>query len=234
MKLIHKVIPMLLVMFFSISLEVSASYKSSLYKVLYTSKDIEQVIVVRNTGPAENFKAIVSLYEKERSHWIGKVSYQGVIGKGGFTPSKKEGDTKTPIGKYSIGMAFGYAEKPSTMTWTYTKVGKNDYWIDDPVSSDYNQWMYESGDPHKKWKSFERMNHPLYKYALVINHNRNPVIPNGGSAIFLHVWRDENSSTIGCVALEEKNVVDLLKRLDPNRRVVIVMGSETDIISALK
>ena len=85
--------------------------------------------------------------------------------------------------------------------------------------------LYKGKNPYEKWKSFERMNHELYKYGAVINYNRNPIIKGKGSAIFLHIWRGENKPTAGCTATSEKNVLSLLKWMDPEKNPHIIMGT---------
>jgi|GEM_PF-2120414 len=40
----------------------------------------------------------------------------------------------------------------------------------------------------RRWKSFERLTHLLYKYAVVVCYNDNPMAKGKESAIFLHIW----------------------------------------------
>ena len=136
---------------------------------------------------------------------------KGVAGKNGFAINKKEGDGKSPIGVFSFGTAFGSQVKPAKLKISYKKTTKYDFWIDDVKSTNYNKWITYKGDPNKKWNSFERMNHELYKYGVVINYNTDPIIKGKGSAIFLHKWRNENGKTAGCVATSEKNILTLLQ-----------------------
>jgi L,D-peptidoglycan transpeptidase YkuD (ErfK/YbiS/YcfS/YnhG family) len=58
------------------------------------------------------------------------------------------------------------------------------YNVDDIKSPDYNQWVRYSGDPHKRWKSFERLAIAPYAYAAVIEYTESPIIAGKGSAIF--------------------------------------------------
>ena len=121
--------------------------------------------------------------------------------------------------------------KPAGVKLDYKKATAYDYWIDDQASKDYNKWKTYKGNPNKKWKSFERMNHELYKYGAVIRYNMNPIVKGKGSAIFLHIWRGENSSTAGCTATSEKNVVSLLKWLDSKQNPQIVLGTPESLKS---
>ncbi|RFU70184.1 hypothetical protein D0469_07980 [Peribacillus saganii] len=152
-----------------------------------------------------------------------------VLGYNGFSSAKREGDGATPAGIYKLGTVFGTGVKPPGVKMYYKRAGKYDYWVDDPASPDYNKWVTYSGDPKRKWRSFERMNQPLYKYGMVIEYNRNPIIKNKGSAIFLHTWKGPASKTAGCVALSETNLITLLKWFDPKQQPAIVMGTYSQL-----
>lgn len=103
----------------------------------------------------------------------------------------------------------------------YTKTDGSDFWVDDPASPDYNRWIRSETGPKAEWASFERLRQPLYRYAVVIGYNEQPVVPGKGSAIFLHLWRGADQPTAGCVALSESALLKLLARLDAARKPVI-------------
>ncbi|WP_157111816.1 hypothetical protein [Nocardia beijingensis] len=60
---------------------------------------------------------------------------------------------------------------------------------------------------------------PQYNYALVIDYNRFPVVPNRGSAFFVHV--EVGRPTAGCVAVGDDVMRTLLTTLEPSRKPVI-------------
>ncbi|WP_227938613.1 L,D-transpeptidase family protein [Alkalihalobacillus deserti] len=194
----------------------------------------EQVIVV-TADRIGNQRATLQTYEKQNGRWVKVHSpMQAVLGTSGIDHKTKEGDGKTPIGVFELGTAFGHAPKPSGVSMPYRRAGSHDYWIDDPSSPDYNKWVNFSGNPQAKWKSFERMNHPLYKYGVVINYNMNPIVPGKGSAIFIHVWSSSTSPTAGCVAVSEQSMVHLLQWLDPNKNPLVVQGLPNQVNSLLE
>ncbi|MED0705440.1 L,D-transpeptidase family protein [Aneurinibacillus aneurinilyticus] len=199
-------------------------------------EETEQIIVV--TTPDWNSRqARLQAFEKVGGKWVPALPpMPAVVGKNGYALSvdKKEGDAKSPAGVYFLGTAFGTATKPAGVTMPYRLVTRQDYWIDDKTSPDYNTWVHYEGDPKKKWKSFERLAIPLYKYALVIRYNEDPVIPGKGSAIFVHIWRGPQSYTAGCVALSEANVLAIVKWLDPKKMPAIVQGPESFLASLVK
>lgn len=178
-------------------------------------------------------KVTIRTFEKRKGEWRRAYkAMKGIIGKNGLSKNKIEGDGKSPIGIYTFGTAFGSQSKPSNLKLPYKRSTKYDYWIDDVKSKDYNKWVTYKGDPKKKWKSFERMNNELYKYGVVINYNMNPIIKGKGSAIFLHIWRNENAVTSGCVATSEKNLLTILRWIDPKKNTNMIIGT-TDTINNL-
>lgn len=212
--------------------EVFSSSEKATLKKFDKREEVSQIVAV--TGQTmSGTKVTIRTYEKKKGEWrraLGEM--KGVVGKNGFTKTKKEGDGKAPVGIYSFGTSFGSTSKPAKVKMAYRKTTKNDYWIDDQTSKDYNKWItYKGKSPYKKWKSFERMNHELYKYGAVINYNTNPIVKGKGSAIFLHIWRGENKPTAGCTATSEKNVLSLLKWMDPDKHPHVILGTKESLKS---
>ncbi|MGN7455685.1 L,D-transpeptidase family protein [Paenibacillus pasadenensis] len=179
-----------------------------------------QVVVIDAAGP-DSFRASFSFYERQDGKWLrtlGKAP--AVVGRSGIG-KMKEGDGRTPSGLYPLGKAFGSAGKPPGLRLPYTKTDGSDFWVDDPASPDYNRWIRSETGPKAEWASFERLRQPLYRYAVVIGYNEQPVVPGKGSAIFLHLWRGADQPTAGCVALSESALLKLLARLDAARKPVI-------------
>ncbi|WP_156931895.1 L,D-transpeptidase family protein [Bacillus sp. J37] len=205
--------------------------KNALTDKLSKQTKYSQMLVV-TASSNKSYKAEAVLYEKNGDEWEKTLTSPAVLGKLGVSLSKKEGDKKSPVGLYAIGHGFG-VNRPADTKVPFKVTSNQDYWIDDTTSSDYNKWVKYSGDPNKKWKSFERMTNSLYKYGLVVEYNTNPVVKGKGSAIFIHVWRNQTSPTLGCIALPESNVLTLLKEIDPKRNPAIVIGTEADIMKTL-
>ena len=91
------------------------------------------------------------------------------IGKNGLTRIKVEGDGKTPIGRYELGICFGTHKKEEISIKNYIQINENLYWIDDVKSKFYNQ-MVDITKVHKDWRSAEHLiEYPnQYEYALEI------------------------------------------------------------------
>jgi L,D-peptidoglycan transpeptidase YkuD (ErfK/YbiS/YcfS/YnhG family) len=204
-------------------LEKASSRQRQLAMCVRTKKleaSAGQMIVVKASAK-DKTKATLQRYEKKKGRWV-KVSssMQAVVGKKGVGKTK-EGDALTPKGTYLLGTSFGWGTKPSQMSYPFRKVSKQDYWVDSTKTKDYNKWIKYSGNPYRKWKSFERLSHPLYKYAVVIRYNDAPIINGAGSAIFLHIKNKNTRYTLGCVAISEKDLLKVIKWLKPNSQPII-------------
>lgn len=195
----------------------------------YTKKIIpipsSQVIVVK-AQHKKSFKGTLSLREKIDGEWQTILSdIPVVLGRQGIDKTR-EGDGKTPTGVFAIGKSFGTAPRPEGLRLFYVQASKQDYWVDDADSLDYNRWIRYSGDPAKRWKSFERLHIPLYKYAIIIRYNMDPIIrKNRGSAIFIHIWSSPDKPTDGCVAMSEPNLLLLMTKLDPDKLPSIAISA---------
>ncbi|MFD2328877.1 L,D-transpeptidase [Cohnella sp. GCM10020058] len=184
----------------------------------------EQVVVVE----AKSLRAqtgVLSLREK-RTDGGWTVVLSGIpvaLGKNGIAKTK-EGDGRTPSGVYPLGEAFGTASEPKGLKLQYKQTSRQDYWVDDPTSADYNHWVTYSGNPDRKWHSYERLYQPLYKYAVVVRYNDDPIVSGRGSAIFLHLWRGADKPTAGCIAMSEPSLLKLMAALDPAKSPAIAIG----------
>jgi L,D-peptidoglycan transpeptidase YkuD (ErfK/YbiS/YcfS/YnhG family) len=140
-------------------------------------------------------------------------------------PAKIEGDNKAPAGIFRLGTAFGYAPGRAAR-WVklpYLPLTKQIEGVDDSHSRYYNRLTDRSKVARIDWRSSEKMlrGDDLYKWGVVVAHNPNAV-PRAGSCIFLHVWKNSSTSTTGCTAMAESDLVKLLRWLDPEARPVLV------------
>jgi L,D-peptidoglycan transpeptidase YkuD (ErfK/YbiS/YcfS/YnhG family) len=61
----------------------------------------------------------------------------------------------------------------------------------------------------------------LYDFVVEIDHNSSPRIAGRGSAVFLHLARENFSPTAGCVSMRKSAMLRLLRRLGPQTKIVI-------------
>jgi L,D-peptidoglycan transpeptidase YkuD (ErfK/YbiS/YcfS/YnhG family) len=90
-------------------------------------------------------------------------------------------------------------------------------------SSRYNQ-LADEAKTRKDWSSAEDMRRTddLYRLVVWVGHNDAPVVPGGGSCIFLHLRSGPEATTAGCTAFDLEPMERLLRWLDPASRPVLV------------
>jgi L,D-peptidoglycan transpeptidase YkuD (ErfK/YbiS/YcfS/YnhG family) len=141
-------------------------------------------------------------------------------------PQKREGDKRAPAGVFRLESAFGAAAM-SLPAFPYLETTATDFWVDDPESGYYNQQI-NSADPgvRKDWKSAEilRRSDGIYDAVIVVAHNRSPIVPGRGSAIFMHAWYGPGVATIGCTAMEKSQLLSLLRWLNASKNPVLVQA----------
>jgi len=187
----------------------------------------EQLIFATNR---DSSSVLVTIHAFERNdgmwHFV-FPAFAGSVGEMGFAEidNKREGDGKSPSGIFPLGIAFGY--DPSVVTkMPYRQATDDDFWVDDVNSEDYNKWV--KGEPNAaSWEKMKR-DDDQYKYGVVIEYNMHPIIKGKGSAIFLHVWKS-GDSTLGCVSMPEEMVLEILGWLDPAKKPLIIMGTESEL-----
>lgn len=168
--------------------------------------------------------AVLTIYEAQDGKYAEIFSCPAMIGKNG--PAKHaEGDTKTPLGTWTIGEAYGIKDDPGSLL-PYTKITDDMYWCATGSNGKkYNTLIYRSDDPDADYSEDEHlMDYPIrYSYLIDLGYNQ-ACAPYAGNAIFLHCWKEENGAPIatgGCVAVSEENMVTILQTLRPGTVVTI-------------
>lgn len=140
-------------------------------------------------------------------------------------PRKQEGDDRAPAGIFRLSSAFGYAPNQSArwIRLPYLALSEQIEGIDDPNSRHYNKLVDRSKVANIDWRSSEKMKRDdvLYKWGLVVDHN-STAVPGAGSCIFLHIWKSPASPTAGCTAMPERDLVKLLRWLDPVQHPILI------------
>ncbi|MDR1540082.1 MAG: L,D-transpeptidase family protein [Clostridiales bacterium] len=169
-------------------------------------------------GRASAVRADVYAYQKDKGVFREVIAAAGFVGSQGITDNMSEWVSKTPTGLYSFGMAFGNAPDPGAIK-PYTRLSSQDFWVDDPNSKYYNQFV-KSTYPDKDWNSAENLSKiSAYKYAVAINYNYPNPVSGAGSAIFLHC--SNGAPTAGCVSVSESDMISFLKFIDEDTMIVI-------------
>ena len=148
--------------------------------------------------------------------------YRCAIGKNGITNSKIEGDKCTPTGIYSIEKIY-YREdrlRMPKLDFQTIPINKNFGWCDDIRSKYYNKFIKF---PFSYSAEFLYREDDIYNIICIINYNKNPIIKNKGSAIFLHVANTDYSGTVGCLALKQDDLIELLQNIDLDTKINVLV-----------
>jgi L,D-peptidoglycan transpeptidase YkuD (ErfK/YbiS/YcfS/YnhG family) len=154
------------------------------------------------------------------------------IGVNGFG-KLREGDLKSPEGIYRIrgGFGWGAVDEPLRIPWR--KSAHNDYFIDDPHSPYYNQWLRTDEPIATFAASWETLYIPQYKFSIDFDFNKENVT-GLGSAIFLHVWKGPHVPTAGCTAISEAAMSLIVHWLDLDKKPLIIQAESTEIFKLLQ
>ena len=142
------------------------------------------------------------------------------LGRGGIKANKREGDGGTPKGTFRPRQLWWRADRnPRPRTFLPVRaIRPEDAWCEDPRDRHYNQPIRLDRD--HGGDRLTRHDH-LYDFIVEIDHNTAPRISGRGSAVFLHLARENFSPTAGCVSMSKSAMLRLLRRLGPETRIVI-------------
>ena len=152
---------------------------------------------------------------------IDEFKFKCCIGKNGLTKNKKEGDKKTPKGKFQIEHLYfrkDRLEKPLTSLKCII-IKKNMGWCNDVKSPK----MYNKFFKIEKKIKHEKLNRKDYKYDLMIPIKYNFINPitGKGSCIFIHLTKNYKP-TAGCIGLKKKDFLVMLKLINRNTKIKII------------
>lgn len=176
-------------------------------KAKWTATDKEISIVVGRTGLA----------------WAQDSAPESV------TEFKKEGDGKSPAGMFPLTYTFGTADKANSKL-KYLKLAEFTECVDDVNSTHYNKIVGRMQVGNFDWESSEKMATvlPEYDLGVFVAYNSYPVVKGNGSCIFLHVWKDANTPTSGCTAMEKSDMERIVAWLDPAKNPYLVQLTKDD------
>jgi L,D-peptidoglycan transpeptidase YkuD (ErfK/YbiS/YcfS/YnhG family) len=151
---------------------------------------------------------------------LGERRWRCTIGAGGVREDKVEGDGATPVGTFPLRRIYFRNDRlvlPKVQL-PARPIAEHDGWCDDPRSPAYNRlvripnaWSHE-----KMWRE-----DGLYDLVVVVGYNDDPPEGEWGSAIFLHIARDDMGPTHGCVAFTRDDLLDLVPLLTPQTKISI-------------
>lgn len=154
------------------------------------------------------------------------IKSNAFIGKKGASEVVFEGDEKTPLGEFDLGIALGTYSKEEMkdkLKIDYKQIADTMYWVDDSNSPYYNQ-LIDTKTIEKNWNSAEHLIDFPLEYELLVEIKTNPNnIPNKGSAIFLHC--NTGKPTLGCVGVYREVMEKLICVIDKNTKIKITVNN---------
>jgi L,D-peptidoglycan transpeptidase YkuD (ErfK/YbiS/YcfS/YnhG family) len=146
------------------------------------------------------------------------IAAQAALGVGGIRRHKREGDGRTPAGRFRLVAVFYRADRTDRpRTGLPLSIIRHDTgWCDDPADRNYNRPIrlpYRSSH-ERLWRE-----DGLYDIVVALDFNLRRPQPNAGSAIFLHIAAPGFAPTAGCIAVSEATLRRLLARA--SRRTVV-------------
>ncbi|WP_420548483.1 L,D-transpeptidase family protein [Curvivirga sp.] len=142
------------------------------------------------------------------------------LGKNGLIKDKREGDNASPIGVWKIIRVLYRADKGSKPICNFPiqEIQTDDGWCDSPEHHLYNQQVKLPFEASHE-ELFRKDN--IYDIVVVLDHNLDPAVPYGGSAIFMHIARDNYEGTAGCIALRRDHLEHILSIAQPGDAIEI-------------
>ena len=148
------------------------------------------------------------------------IKFKCALGKSGIGKKRIEGDNITPKGTFKIIKIYYRKDriKKINSVFKIIEIKKDMGWCDDPESKKYNQ-LIKLPSKYRHEKLFR--NDRIYDLMIVLNYNMSPVIKNKGSAIFIHIAKNNYNKTKGCIALKKKDLIEIVSKIKRNTKVII-------------
>ena len=200
------------------------------------AKSLQAVVVTTNGWDATTGTGAIFERKTSGSGWkqVGDA-FAVVLGRSGLAWAellngdidmkkiKQEGDGNAPAGLFPLTAVFGKTSKPNAVELPYTKLDQYTECVDDVKSSFYNRIVNRMRVGNFDWKSSEKMfSIEQYELGVFVAYNSYPVEKGRGSCIFLHVWKDAETPTEGCTAMERRTLERIVAWASPAKNPYLV------------
>ena len=146
--------------------------------------------------------------------------FRAAVGSGGIGAKTGEGDGITPVGVFPIRRILYRSDRIARphVGMTLEAIRPDDGWCDAPADARYNRPVKL---PYRASAEALWRDDHLYDVIVILGFNDSPVVHSAGSAIFVHVARDDFAETAGCVALALDDLLKVVSELSPGDMVAI-------------
>ena len=153
-------------------------------------------------------------------HFQGRT-YPCALGRSGISTEKREGDGATPVGTFPLRELHFRADRLTAPQSVFSpqELRPEDGWCDAPGDPAYNRpvTLPYAASHENLW----REDH-LYDVVIMLGYNDDPVVPERGSAIFLHIGHEDLPPTEGCVAMRRTDLLQILSSATARARVCVL------------
>tara|TARA_X000000368_G_C22724298_1_gene576660 strand:- start:89 stop:598 length:510 start_codon:yes stop_codon:yes gene_type:complete len=167
-----------------------------------------------------NNKNMTIILKNKHTLQVDQFFFKCCIGKRGLTVNKKEGDHKTPKGKFRIENLYFRKDRSSKPDTSLKCIEIKNYmgWCDDiNFPEKYNRLIKINNKiRHEKLK---RKDHK-YDFLIPIKYNFKKPVPGLGSCIFIHITSNYKP-TAGCIALKKKDFLIMAKIINRNTKIIL-------------
>ena len=150
----------------------------------------------------------------------GAITIPCSLGRNGVTRSKREGDGKTPAGRFRVTGGYWRQDRLRLRgcALRLKPIKAHMGWCDDAADANYNHPLrLPARARHEELLRTDG----LYDVVFVLDHNQSPRVRGHGSAIFFHLTRNGHDPTAGCVAISRAQMLRLLPRLSRDCVMII-------------
>jgi L,D-peptidoglycan transpeptidase YkuD (ErfK/YbiS/YcfS/YnhG family) len=141
---------------------------------------------------------------------LGDRRWRCALGAGGVREDKVEGDAATPAGEFPLRRVYFRNDRLvlPKVALPARPINEHDGWCDDPRAPTYNRLVHIPNEwSHEKmWRE-----DGLYDLVVVVGYNDDPPEGEWGSAIFLHIAREDMPDQ-GCVAFAQADLLSCCRR----------------------
>ena len=167
------------------------------------------------------FLSVMDIILKKKFIYFKDYKAKCAIGKRGITSRKVEGDKCTPKGRFKLKYIFYRKERVKNIRSNLKAIPlkKSFGWCDDVKSKFYNKLIKF---PFKYSAEKLYLKNNIYDIIVIIDYNLKPIRKKKGSAIFIHVAKNNYSPTLGCIALSKKDLRYLISIVNKNSYLKIL------------
>lgn len=179
-------------------------------------KSVNELVFVKYK---ESSYADIELYAKNEGGWECVLKCDGYVGPKGVAPANIN-CARTPEGDFKISIAFGIKPKPDGLNLKYLQVKEGIYCCGDQGSPYFNKIINAPALKHDCFDGEHLIDYKgPYNYGFWFDYNKECDYEKG-YAFFFHC-KGKYDYTGGCVAVSEKNMIEILKKLHPNARICL-------------